>query len=147
LSKGGIELIVPQNSSFQVDARSEHGDVESEFTGPELKVSREGRVPTLEGSIGKDGPTIRLKTSYGTIRVAHSAPTAVPRHARPRHGPELNLPGAPEPPDVPGPTTRRRTPAAQATRKAAEALVQATVRQSVRAAEAVWKSNEGAGRF
>lgn len=147
LSKGGIELIVPQNSSFQVDARSEHGDVECEFTGPELKVSREGRVPTLAGSVGKDGPAIRLNTSYGTIRVAHSAPTAMPRHARPRHAPELDLPEAPKPPEAPGPTTRRRTPAPQAARETAEAFTQATVRHLMRAGMTFGKFNETAARF
>jgi hypothetical protein len=69
LRKGEIELSLPSSSSFQIDAASRHGEVESDFSGPALKVAKEGDNPTISGSVGKGGPAIRLDTQYGTIRL------------------------------------------------------------------------------
>lgn len=94
LERGGIELRIPENSSFQIDANSRHGEVETDFTGPNLKVNTEGDNPSISGTVGKGGPMIHLSTAYGTIRVAHSgggeSPSA-PGHApsppkAPSHG-------------------------------------------------------------
>ncbi len=70
LEKGDIELALPTTSSFQIDASSRHGEVDSDFSGPNLKVTKEGEAPSITGTIGKGGPTIRLATAYGTIRLA-----------------------------------------------------------------------------
>ncbi len=67
--KGEISLALPPNSSFQIDAKSLHGAVECDFSGPALKVIKEGEAPTIAGSVGKGGPLIRLSTAYGTIRL------------------------------------------------------------------------------
>jgi DUF4097 and DUF4098 domain-containing protein YvlB len=69
LKKGEIELSLPSSSSFQIEAASHHGEVESDFSGPALKVVKEGDNPTISGSVGKGGPPIRLDTEYGTIRL------------------------------------------------------------------------------
>jgi DUF4097 and DUF4098 domain-containing protein YvlB len=69
LKKGEIELSLPSSSSFQIEAASRHGEVESDFSGPALKVVKEGDNPTISGSVGKGGPPIRLDTEYGTIRL------------------------------------------------------------------------------
>jgi len=102
LKKGQIELSLPSSSSFQIDAASSHGEVESDFSGSGLKIVKEGNRPTISGSVGKGGPPIRLETQYGTIRLLHlgSHPPApshtsagsekqawnLPRHRRPLHG-------------------------------------------------------------
>jgi len=105
LKKGQIELSLPSSSSFQIDAASSHGEVESDFSGSGLKIVKEGDRPTISGSVGKGGPPIRLETQYGTIRLLHlgshppappappHAPTGdekrawnLPRHRRPLHG-------------------------------------------------------------
>ncbi len=65
--KGEIELTLPPSSNFQIDASSHHGDVDCEFSG--LTVSKEGTEPSIKGTYGKGGPTIRLSTAYGTIRL------------------------------------------------------------------------------
>ena len=75
LKKGEIELSLPATSSFQIDAASRHGEVESDFSGPGLKVVKEGDNPTISGTVGKGGPPIRLDTEYGTVRLAaHGIP-------------------------------------------------------------------------
>jgi hypothetical protein len=69
LKKGQIELSLPATSNFQIDAASRHGEVESDFSGPGLKVAKEGDNPTISGTVGNGGPPIRLKTEYGTVRL------------------------------------------------------------------------------
>jgi hypothetical protein len=78
LKKGEIELSLPSTSSFQVDAASRHGEVESDFSGPDLKVVKEGDNPSINGTVGKGGPPIRLDTEYGAVRLlrmGHHPPT------------------------------------------------------------------------
>jgi DUF4097 and DUF4098 domain-containing protein YvlB len=74
LKKGQIELSLPAASSFQIEAASRHGEVESDFSGPNLKVLKEGDNPTISGSVGKGGPPIRLDTEYGTVRLLRTGP-------------------------------------------------------------------------
>jgi DUF4097 and DUF4098 domain-containing protein YvlB len=85
--RGGIQLELPPNSNFQIQASSSHGEVSSDFSGANLKVATEGDAPSITGSYGKGGPMINLKTSYGTIRLAHAGP---------------ETPAPPEPPSAPG---------------------------------------------
>jgi DUF4097 and DUF4098 domain-containing protein YvlB len=74
LKKGQIELSLPATSSFQIDAASRHGEVESDFSGPGLKVAKEGDNPTINGTVGKGGAPIRLETEYGTVRLLRTGP-------------------------------------------------------------------------
>ena len=84
LKKGEIELSLPPASNFLIDAASPHGEVESDFSGPGLKIVKDGDNPTISGSVGKGGPAIRLDTEYGTIRLlrlgAHPATPPTPPH-------------------------------------------------------------------
>jgi DUF4097 and DUF4098 domain-containing protein YvlB len=72
--KGAVELSIPPNSNFQIEAYSHHGEVECDFTGPGLKVEKEGDTPSISGSYGKGGPMIRINTDYGAIRILHASP-------------------------------------------------------------------------
>ncbi len=76
--KGDIELTLPTSSNFQVDANSRHGEAECDFSGPNLKVQKEGEAPAITGSYGKGGPTIHLSTAYGTIRLTHQGANPPP---------------------------------------------------------------------
>jgi DUF4097 and DUF4098 domain-containing protein YvlB len=87
VNKGGIELTLPAKSSFQIDASSRHGDVECDFPG--LTVNKEGETPTITGTLGKGGPSLRLSASYGSVRLMRQGP-------RPPAPPE-----PPAPPKVP----------------------------------------------
>jgi DUF4097 and DUF4098 domain-containing protein YvlB len=63
---GGIELNMPPSSNFQLDAESQDGNIESEFT---VNVDNKGQNATARGSVGKGGSTIHLKTNRGTIQI------------------------------------------------------------------------------
>jgi Toastrack DUF4097/LiaI-LiaF-like transmembrane region len=86
--RGDIDLTLPEGSNFQMDASSQHGDVDSDFSGSELKIVKEGHSPSITGSYGKGGPMIRLATSYGTVHVT-------------RQGAEPPEPKAPASPKAP----------------------------------------------
>jgi Toastrack DUF4097/LiaI-LiaF-like transmembrane region len=91
LGKGEIELDIPPSSSFQIDASSRRGNVDSDFEG--LTLNKEGSNPSIAGTSGKGGPIIHLTTSYGTIRLGHE--------------------NAPPPPSSPNPPTPPRAPKAR----------------------------------
>ena len=62
-----IDVTLPANSAFEVQASSRNGDADSSFQGPELKQFNENNLARLEGKIGARGPQIRLKTTYGSV--------------------------------------------------------------------------------
>jgi DUF4097 and DUF4098 domain-containing protein YvlB len=86
---GAVELTLPAGSNFQIEASSHHGEVECDFSGPGLKVAKEGDSPSISGSFGKGGPMIRVNTDYGAIRILRGG-------SHPPTPPEP--PSAPEPP-------------------------------------------------
>ncbi len=109
--KGGIELTLPPESNFQIDATSRHGEVDCDFSGPGLKVNKEGDEASIKGGYGKGGPTIRLSTAYGTIglvrqRSQHPAPPSPP----PTPGGEKRVSARPRPPALSSPPPRPPLP-------------------------------------
>jgi DUF4097 and DUF4098 domain-containing protein YvlB len=97
--KGDIQVYLPDNASFQLDARARGGEVESDF-GDLLKMSNGNDQATATGTIGAGGPRVVLNNEHGTIGIrkgAMVAETPLPPHpskpARP-----------PAPPKVPEPT-------------------------------------------
>jgi hypothetical protein len=66
---GPVELTLPASAGFQIEATSRHGEVDCDFSGPELRVVKEGNTPSITGSYGKGGPMIRISTDYGAIRI------------------------------------------------------------------------------
>jgi len=91
LTKGDITLSLPAASNFQIDAVSHNGAVSSDFPG--LKVSKEPPAPAITGAYGKDGPLIRLSSTYGAIHLLRAQPqassspaTTASRRVQKRHG-------------------------------------------------------------
>jgi len=82
---GAVELTLPAASSFQIEADSRHGEVECDFSGPGLKVVKEGDTPSISGGYGKGGPLIHIHTDYGAIRIlrAGSHPPTPPTPPQP----------------------------------------------------------------
>ena len=76
LKKGDITLSLPAASNFQIDAVSHNGDVSCDFPG--LKVSKEPPMPAISGTYGKNGPLIRLSSSYGAIQLLRTQSQALP---------------------------------------------------------------------
>jgi hypothetical protein len=78
--KGEVQLTLPPNSNFEIEAYSRHGEVECDFTGPGLKVVKEGDSPSITGVVGKGGPKIRIDTEYGAIRIYRTGSHPAPKH-------------------------------------------------------------------
>ena len=93
--KGAVELTLPPNSNFQIEASSRKGEVECDFAGPGLKVVKEGGMPSISGSYGKGGPMIRIDTDYGAIRILQAGSQS---------------PAPPAPPTAPVPPARPAIP-------------------------------------
>jgi DUF4097 and DUF4098 domain-containing protein YvlB len=64
----GITVTLPANSSFEIQADSHSGEIESDFSGDALKLTKDAQGNShLEGKVGTHGPKITLKTTYGSI--------------------------------------------------------------------------------
>lgn len=66
-SNGDVELSLPGNASFQIDATARNGGVESEYAGLEPVKSSDGEV--LKSKVKTGGPKISVETKYGTIQI------------------------------------------------------------------------------
>lgn len=64
---GGIEVNVPADAGFQLDAQSVAGEIDSS----EFSVTQDNRShnATARGVVGKGGPEMRLRTDHGTIEI------------------------------------------------------------------------------
>ena len=67
--RGGIELDLPANAGFRLDAESKDGNIDSDFN---VNVDNSGRNATARGSVGKSGPDVRLRADRGTIQIRKS---------------------------------------------------------------------------
>lgn len=72
--RADVEITMPQKAEFTVDASSRNGRAESDFkdgvrvTGGEREGERDGKI---EGKVGQRGPTIKVRTTTGTVRLRH----------------------------------------------------------------------------
>jgi DUF4097 and DUF4098 domain-containing protein YvlB len=64
---GHISVELPAKGSFQMNARTDHGDIQSDFG--ELKVENSDRESKATGAVGTGGPTVRLTNSHGDINI------------------------------------------------------------------------------
>ncbi len=64
---GRVLLTVPAKASFQLDARTTYGDIESDFEG--IKVNSAEHEARATGSVGSGGPTIRINTDHADIEI------------------------------------------------------------------------------
>ena len=63
---GDISVTVPPAAGFQLNAESMGGDINTDF---DLKVDNQHRNATANGTVGKGGPLITLRSERGTIEV------------------------------------------------------------------------------
>jgi DUF4097 and DUF4098 domain-containing protein YvlB len=66
---GDLSLSIPPQSSFQLDAQTQNGDLECDFSGLASLRKRNGDNQGLTGQVGAHGPAIRLRTQHGDIRI------------------------------------------------------------------------------
>lgn len=64
---GKIELTLPAQAAFQLQASTDHGEAVNDF-GPPIQKQTEGRSASLKGTVGA-GPVIHLSTQRGSIAV------------------------------------------------------------------------------
>jgi DUF4097 and DUF4098 domain-containing protein YvlB len=84
--KGDVQISIPPNTAVKVEARTRQGDIESDFS--ELKVDKQDRLSTANGSIGSSGPHLIVNSGHGDIElrkgtVAVTAPPPPPPPALP----------------------------------------------------------------
>ena len=68
-ASGDVELVLPAKSSFAVHAETRSGEIDCEFTELAAVEKDERGNTKLDGRLGTKGPLLRLKTTYGTIRL------------------------------------------------------------------------------
>lgn len=71
---GDVDVALPVRSSFEVDAISRGGDVDSDFSGGQLNVSNADAGGQITGRVGAGGPKITIATTYGTIHLHKTSP-------------------------------------------------------------------------
>ena len=64
---GNVTLELPSSSAFNIDARTEYGEVDSDFEG--LNTSRVNRQKSIGGQYGQGGPHLEISTRNGNIRL------------------------------------------------------------------------------
>jgi Putative adhesin len=92
---GRIDLVLPDKSSFDLQATAERGEAVNDF-GPQIQKEVEGRRATLKGRVG-DGPSIRLTANRGSVSVRKEGmPASEIPDVPPGKTPKVPLP--PKPP-------------------------------------------------
>jgi len=64
---GNVTVELPSNSAFSIDARTEFGEIRSEFQG--LNMAASNRERYLNGRVGAGGPQIMIAVGNGTIHL------------------------------------------------------------------------------
>ena len=96
---GAINLTVPRDAGFQLQATARNGSIESKL---DLPVTSAGEGQSISGSVGKGGPRVALVSDHGDIAI--TAMDVVPEPPAPPAAP--GPPGSlapPAPPAPPGP--------------------------------------------
>jgi hypothetical protein len=63
---GGIRLVVPGNANFEVNARADRGEVDTDFN---LNRTDNNRSQLMQGVVNKGGPKVQLNSEHGTISI------------------------------------------------------------------------------
>ncbi len=80
--RGTVQVMLPKNAAFQVDARATRGDIESDF--PSIQIKSEQHAQSATGSVGgsgQSGPQIKLTNTYGDVQIRQSSGAAAPAPA------------------------------------------------------------------
>ena len=63
---GRIRLVIPGNANFEVNARADRGEVDTDFN---LNKAEDNRSQTLSGVVNRGGPKLQLNTEHGSISI------------------------------------------------------------------------------
>ncbi len=92
-----IQIYLPDKASFQVDARTHDGEIQSDFD--DVKVSNSDDRGTATGSVGIGGPKLVINNEHGGIKIrkGSTAPGVPPEAPTPSHnGKPAKPPAVPE---------------------------------------------------
>ena len=68
-SYGDVNLSLPADSSFRLEARVKSGNIESDFAESDWTRREDGEAAELEGSVGGGASPISIQTSYGNVDI------------------------------------------------------------------------------
>ena len=65
--RSDISIFLPDKASFQVNAQTKNGEIQSDFTG--LNVSNGEERATASGNVGGGGPHLVVNNEHGAIEI------------------------------------------------------------------------------
>jgi len=65
--KGDVKLVLPPNSGFHVDGRTNRGDISTDFG--ELKINSHDPESSVSGTVGSGGGQVRIITEHADIQI------------------------------------------------------------------------------
>ena len=65
--KGDVKIVLPPNSGFRVDGRTNRGDISTDFS--ELKVSGSEPESSISGTVGSGAGQVRISTEHADIAI------------------------------------------------------------------------------
>jgi DUF4097 and DUF4098 domain-containing protein YvlB len=93
--RGTLQVTLPKNAAFQVDARAQRGEIETDF--PSIQVKSEHNSQYATGTVGSGGPQLRLNNEHGDVQIRQSSGAQV----IPPSPPSPATPPPPKPPKTP----------------------------------------------
>jgi DUF4097 and DUF4098 domain-containing protein YvlB len=97
--KGDVQVSIPPNTAMKVEARTQDGEIESDFA--EIKVDSHERGATASGAIGTNGPRLAVNCDHGAIEIRKGTTAAagpsepIPPVAPGKPGKAMKAPKAP----------------------------------------------------
>jgi len=90
---GDIQVTLPPQAAFRIDARALNGEIQSDFG--ELKINNGENQATASGTVGNGNSLLKLNNEHGTIELRKSSTQA----AAPPQPPSRKLSEPPTPPE------------------------------------------------
>ena len=79
-SKGDIQVVVPTDATFSLNARTRDGDISTDFD--QIKVSSDHGQSTASGSVGSGASHVEINNQYGSIEIRKSGTTEAANQAQ-----------------------------------------------------------------
>jgi DUF4097 and DUF4098 domain-containing protein YvlB len=93
-AKGDIRIFVPAKSGFQLDARAQDGEIQSDFN--DLKINNGDENSSATGTVNGGGPRMTIENAHGSIEIRKGTGATKAEN--------LERPERPEKPEPPEPT-------------------------------------------
>jgi len=79
-SKGDIQVVVPTDAAFSLNARTRDGDISTDFD--QIKVSSDRGQSTASGTVGSGASHVEINNRYGSIEIRKSGTTEAANQAQ-----------------------------------------------------------------